>query len=156
MAAGNNVLNALLVVTGLLVVLGILFAAPLVTAYAGDFAAVPGKLELTVTLARVMFPFLVLVALAAAVMGMLNSLRHYFVPSLAPATFNVAASSCAFALTPLMPRLGLAADHVDGDRRACSAVSGSCWSSGRRSGARVSATARCSIRATPGCAECSC
>ena len=37
---------------------------------------------------------------------MLNSLRHYFVPSLAPATFNVAAIVCAFALTPLMPPFG--------------------------------------------------
>src|SRR5678815_3790847 len=59
-----------------------------------------------ITLARVMFPFLVLVALAVAVMGMLNSLRHYFIPSLAPATFNVVAIVCAFALTPVMPRLG--------------------------------------------------
>jgi putative peptidoglycan lipid II flippase len=102
----NNVLNALLIITGLLVVLGYAFAAPLVTAYAGSFEAVPGKLELTITLARVMFPFLVLVALAVAVMGMLNSLRHYFIPSLAPATFNVVAIVCAFALTPVMPRLG--------------------------------------------------
>ena len=103
---GNNVLNALLLITGLVVVIGILFATPLVTAYAGNFAAVPGKVELTVRLARIMFPFLMLVAVAAAVMGMLNSLRHYFVPSLAPATFNVAAIACAFALTPLMPPFG--------------------------------------------------
>src|SRR3954468_19020370 len=102
----NNVLNALLIITGLLVVLGYAFAAPLVTAYAKSFEAVPGKLELTIALARVMFPFLVLVALAVAVMGMLNSLRHYFMPSLAPATFNVVAIVCAFALTPVMPRLG--------------------------------------------------
>ena len=90
----------------LLVVLGYAFATPLVIAYAKSFEAVPGKLELTITLARVMFPFLVLVALAVAVMGMLNSLRHYFIPSLAPATFNVVAIVCAFALTPVMPRLG--------------------------------------------------
>ena len=102
----NNVINALLIITGVLVVLGYVFAAPLVTAYAGSFESVPGKLELTITLARVMFPFLVLIALAVAVMGMLNSLRHYFVPSLAPATFNVVAIVCAFALTPLMPRFG--------------------------------------------------
>src|SRR5206468_3984246 len=63
---GNNVLNALLVVTGILVIVGIVFARPLVGAFAGDYARVPGKLELTVLLTRVMLPFLTLVAIAAA------------------------------------------------------------------------------------------
>ncbi|MBS1819865.1 MAG: murein biosynthesis integral membrane protein MurJ [Acidobacteria bacterium] len=104
---GNNVINALLLITGLIVVLGGVFAGPLVTLYAEQFASVPGKLELTITLARVMFPFLTLVAIAAAMMGMLNSLRHYFVPAVSPATFNVVAIVFAIGLTPLMPALGL-------------------------------------------------
>ncbi len=104
---GNNVLNALLLITGALVALGFVFAEPLVTLYAESFAAVPGKLELTITLARVMFPFLTLVALAAAMMGMLNSLRHYFIPAVSPATFNVVAIVFAIGVTPLMPSLGL-------------------------------------------------
>ena len=103
---GNNVLNALLVVTGLLVLLGLVATTPLVTAYAGDYSAVPGKVGLTITLARVMLPFLTLAAIAAAVMGMLNSLRHYFVPALAPAAFNVATIACALLLTPVMPAIG--------------------------------------------------
>ena len=49
-----------------LVVLGIVFARPLVGAFAGDYASVPGKLELTVRLTRIMLPFLTLVAIAAA------------------------------------------------------------------------------------------
>ncbi len=104
---GNNVINALVVITGAAIVLGIVFARPIVTAYAGGFASVPGKLELTIHLTRVMLPFLMLVAVAAAMMGMLNSLHHYFVPALAPAMFNVATIVCAFALVPLMPALGL-------------------------------------------------
>src|SRR5262245_20474463 len=76
----NNVINALLVVTGTLVVAGIVFAWPIVTMYASDYAQVPGKLALTVRLTRVMLPFLMTAALAAAAMGMLNSLHHYFVP----------------------------------------------------------------------------
>src|SRR5580765_7619866 len=39
---GNNVLNALLIVTGTLVAAGIVFATPLVGAYARDFEQVPG------------------------------------------------------------------------------------------------------------------
>ena len=54
---GNTVLNALLVTIGLLVAGGIVFAGPLIGAYAGDFARVPGKLALTVQLTRVLLPF---------------------------------------------------------------------------------------------------
>jgi putative peptidoglycan lipid II flippase len=104
---GNNVLNMLLLVTGVLVVIGIVFARPLVTTYARDFAAVPGKLELTIRMTRVMFPFLTMVAVAAAAMGMLNSLHHYFLPALSPAMFNVATIVCGLALVPAMPALGL-------------------------------------------------
>jgi putative peptidoglycan lipid II flippase len=103
---GNHVLNALLVVTGLLVTIGFVAARPLVTIYAGDYSSIPGKLDLTIELARIMLPFLTLAAIAAAVMGMLNSLRHYFVPALAPAAFNVATIACALLLAPLMPAIG--------------------------------------------------
>src|SRR6266850_2022447 len=103
----SNVINALLVVTGVLVVLGILFARPLVGTFAADYADVPGKLELTVLLTRIMLPFLTLVAVAAVSMGMLNSLHRFFVPALAPAMFNIATILCALLLVPVMPRLGL-------------------------------------------------
>src|SRR5678816_3030145 len=104
---GNNVINALLVVTGILVVGGVVFARPLVAAFAADYAAVPGKLELTILLTRIMLPFLTLVAVAAVFMGMLNSLNRFFVPSLAPAMFNIATIICALLLVPVMPRFGV-------------------------------------------------
>ena len=67
----------------------------------------PGKLELTVLLTRIMLPFLTCVAIAAVFMGMLNSLQLFFVPALAPAMFNIATIVCALTLVPLMPRVGL-------------------------------------------------
>jgi putative peptidoglycan lipid II flippase len=103
----NSVINSLLIVTGLLVLLAIVFAEPLVRAYAGSFANVPGKLELTIFLARVVTPFLTLVAIAAVLMGMLNSLGHFFVPALSPAMFNVAGIAMAVTLIPFAPRLGV-------------------------------------------------
>ena len=54
-----------------------------------------------------MLPALTLIAVAAALMGMLNSLHHYFIPALSPSMFNVVTIICAFALVPLMPALGL-------------------------------------------------
>jgi putative peptidoglycan lipid II flippase len=104
----NNVLTALLLVTGIVVAGGLVFAHPLVVALAGDYASVPGKLELTVVLARIVLPMLVCIAVAAACMGMLNSFGHFFVPALAPASFNVITIISAFTLVPLMPRYGIA------------------------------------------------
>ena len=57
---GSLVVNALFLVTVLFVILGMVFAQPLATAYAEDFSRVPGKLELTVELTRITFPDLLL------------------------------------------------------------------------------------------------
>jgi putative peptidoglycan lipid II flippase len=103
----SNVMTTLLIVTGVLVVVGMTFATPLVTLVAGDYADTPGKIERTVLLTRIMLPFLTFVALAAAAMGMLNSLRHFFIPALSPAMFNVASIVCVLGLWPVMPRFGL-------------------------------------------------
>jgi putative peptidoglycan lipid II flippase len=106
---GNYVVNGLIVITGGLVVMGMVFAEPLVAVFAGAYREVPGKLELTVFLTRTMLPFLSFVAVAAACMGMLNSLQRFFIPALSPAMYNVATITCAFALVPLMPAFGLPA-----------------------------------------------
>jgi putative peptidoglycan lipid II flippase len=104
---GNNVTNALLLITGLLVVGGLLFTEPIVRLLVkAEYEADPVKLQLTITLARVMLPFLTFVALAAAAMGMLNSLRHFFIPALSPAMFNVASIAGVLGLIPVMVWLG--------------------------------------------------
>ena len=104
---GNLVINALLLITGVIVILGIIFADPITRAIAPRFGDTPGKLELTTHLTRVMLPFLTTVAVSVAMMGMLNSVRRFFIPALSPAMFNVATIACAFALVPLMPHVGL-------------------------------------------------
>jgi putative peptidoglycan lipid II flippase len=103
---GSLVINALVLVTGILALLGILFADQITTALAPEFARIPGKLELTAALTRVMMPFFPMIAVAAAAMGILNARHRFFVPSLAPAMFNVATIICAVVLAPLMPRFG--------------------------------------------------
>lgn len=104
---GNLVINALVLATGTFVVLGIVFADPITRTFAPEFASVPGKLALTANLTRVMWPFLLTVAVAVAMMGMLNSLHRFFVPALSPAMFNVATITSTVLLVPLMPRIGL-------------------------------------------------
>jgi putative peptidoglycan lipid II flippase len=103
----SSVINALLIVTGIIVVIGIVFAGPLVRLFASEFSEVPGKIELTIYLTRLIFPFLTLVAVAAVLMGMLNSLGHFFIPALSPAMFNVAVIVMSLTLIPFAPSIGL-------------------------------------------------
>jgi putative peptidoglycan lipid II flippase len=103
----DSVVSALVLTTGALVILGIVFAEPLVRLYAEGFERVPGKIELTVYLARIMTPFLTLVAVAAVFMGMLNALGHFFVPALSPAMFNVATIVITIAFVPFADRVGV-------------------------------------------------
>jgi putative peptidoglycan lipid II flippase len=102
----NLVINSLAVITGLLVILGIVFAEPLVRLIADDeYTRNAAQLALTVELARLMLPTLTFIALAAALMGMLNSLHHFFIPAFSPAMFNVVTILCAWFVVPLMPGL---------------------------------------------------
>lgn len=103
---GNLVMNALFALTVAAVAIAWVFAPPLVRLLAPDYARVPGKLHLTIVLTRIMLPFIPMVALSVVMMGMLNSLRRFFIPALSPATFNVATILAAFAIVPAMPQLG--------------------------------------------------
>jgi putative peptidoglycan lipid II flippase len=85
----RRVLGTLAVVTGLVTALGIVLAPAVVDLIAAD--APEAQRPLTITLTRIMFPFLALAALAAVAMGVLNTYRRYVVPALASAAFNVVA-----------------------------------------------------------------
>ncbi len=68
-------------------VLGVIFAPALITVLAPGFA--PDKAELTIMLTRIMFPFILLVSLAALVMGMLNAKHVFGMPAMASSFFNL-------------------------------------------------------------------
>jgi len=88
-ALARVVVTAILMVVGLIVLLGIIAAPGVVYLMAHGFTADPQKFDLTVGLTRLMMVYLLLVSLSALVMGMLNSLGRFGIPSLAPAAFNV-------------------------------------------------------------------
>jgi putative peptidoglycan lipid II flippase len=94
----NVVATAVIVVVGAVCAAGIVFATPLVSLLAPGFAAVPGKFELAVTMTRIMFPFLLLVALAAQVMGVLNAYNRFGVPAMASTFFNIGSLGFGVAL----------------------------------------------------------
>jgi len=85
----NLVATALIIVVGVVCTAGIVLAPVLVHLLAPGYAEVPGKFELAVRMTRIMFPFLLLVALAAQAMGVLNACNRFGVPALASTFFNL-------------------------------------------------------------------
>jgi putative peptidoglycan lipid II flippase len=85
----NLVATALILIVGAICALGVIFAPVLVHLMASGDTAVPGKFELAVRMTRIMFPFLLLVALAAQAMGVLNASNKFGVPALASTFFNI-------------------------------------------------------------------
>jgi putative peptidoglycan lipid II flippase len=109
----NLVATAIIVVVGTICALGMIFAPVLVSTLAPGYAAVPGKFELAVTMTRIMFPFLLMVALAAQAMGILNASNRFGVPAMASTFFNIGSVGFGVALGVwLGPKLHLS--RIDG------------------------------------------
>jgi putative peptidoglycan lipid II flippase len=84
------VTGAAIVVLCTVSVLGALLSPQVVAVMAPGWRADAPLFDLAVTLTRVMFPYLVLVGLAALAMGALNAHHHFFTAALGPAVSNVA------------------------------------------------------------------
>jgi putative peptidoglycan lipid II flippase len=83
----NKVATMTASLLGVLCVAGMVFSPQLVALLAPGFD--PEKAALTVQLTRIMFPFILLVSLAALVMGMLNAKNLFGVPAMASSFFNI-------------------------------------------------------------------
>jgi putative peptidoglycan lipid II flippase len=81
----------------------ILFAEPLMSVFAPGFDDDPALKDLTVGLAQLMFPIVVLLALSGLVVGMLNSFEHFGAPALAPVAWNLVIIGALVGLTPAFP-----------------------------------------------------
>jgi putative peptidoglycan lipid II flippase len=83
----NKVATLTVITLSAITLLGILSAPWLVAVLAPGFD--PDKAALTVTLTRIMYPFILLVSLAALVMGMLNARNVFGIPAMASSFFNL-------------------------------------------------------------------
>lgn len=83
----SKIATLALVALGILTALGILFADPLIGILAPGFDA--SDRAATVWLTQIMFPFILLVSLAALAMGMLNAKDVFGVPAMASSFFNL-------------------------------------------------------------------
>jgi len=83
----NKVATMTVIVLSSITIVGIITAPWLVHVLAPGFEG--EKAELTITLTRIMYPFILLVSLAALVMGMLNAKEIFGLPAMASSFFNL-------------------------------------------------------------------
>ena len=88
-------LNILFLVLCILTLIGIIASPVIVRLIAPGFIADPEKFEATVSLTRILFPFLILVGLWAYAMGVLNSLGVFAAPAFGPSILNLSMILCA-------------------------------------------------------------
>lgn len=87
----SSFMSVLIVLVSVVTALGILFSGFLVSGvFAGKFAEVPGKLELTIQLTQAMFPYLLLVSVAAIIQAALNGLGVFGPSAFAPVLMSTA------------------------------------------------------------------
>ncbi len=93
--AANAVISGLIIAAA--AVVGLVMLGISVALAAHQFEA---KTELMLQLLRVMFPYMLLVCLAAAFMGMLNARGHFFIPAMGATMLNVVMIASVLWLAP--------------------------------------------------------
>lgn len=86
---GNKIATLTAVFMSTVTLLGIVFAPQIIYVMTGFGGWSPGKTETTILLTRIMWPFILLVSLAALVMGMLNAKNVFGPPAMASSYFNL-------------------------------------------------------------------
>ena len=96
----RGILAVMLLVVGVVVAVGILLSPWLVRIYAEGFVDVEGKLAVTVLMNRVMFPYLLLISVAALFQAVLNSHERFLLSAATPLFFNLIVAVTAWAIVP--------------------------------------------------------
>lgn len=90
------VFSLLFSMTLIISVLGVIFSPYIVKLFAYGFDK--ETFDLSVSLNRIMFPYIFFISLTALSMGVLNSLRHFFAPAFSPVLLNVSIIAAIFVL----------------------------------------------------------
>lgn len=105
--AARVILNLMVVVLLFLATMGIIFAPLFVRVMAPGFVADPEKFNLTVSLTRMLFPYLVLVGMVAYCKGVLNSFHFFVTPAFSPVVLNITMITVLFVLCPVIGVKGM-------------------------------------------------
>jgi putative peptidoglycan lipid II flippase len=94
----NVCFSLLTVVMSVITLVGVVFSPFIVSLMFPGFRAEPNKLELTIFLNRLMFPYIFFISLVALCMGILNTVRHFFTPAISTVFLNLSMILCAVLL----------------------------------------------------------
>jgi putative peptidoglycan lipid II flippase len=98
----NAIFTVLVFILVILSVLGICFSPILTKMVAWGFADNSEKMQITIELTRLMFPFILFICLAAFLLAILNTLHSFFIPALAPASLSVSEIFYILSIAPLI------------------------------------------------------
>ncbi len=100
----RGLLAVLVLMVGIVVGLGILLSPWLVKLYAQGFSNTPGMLETTILMNRIMFPYLLLISIAALLQAVLNSHERFLLSASTPIFFNLVIAGTAWFVVPGVAR----------------------------------------------------
>ena len=83
----NSIFTVLFIILIAVCFVGVIFSPYVIKIFAAGFDK--ESFNLAVDLNRIMFPYIFFISLAALAMGILNSLRHFFIPAFSPIVLNV-------------------------------------------------------------------
>ena len=110
------VLTSLILILTAVTILGVVLSPLIVRIIAPGFGGMGEKYALTVLLTRIMFPYIFLVSVLALFTGILNSMKHFAAPAMAPIFLNLSMITALVFLAPYMriPTVGLAVGVIVG------------------------------------------
>lgn len=85
----NSIFTVFLLVLSAVTLIGIIFTPTIVRLMVPEFAEIPGKMQTTIQMTRMIFPYVILIGLTAFCMGVLNTRGHFFASSIHPVFLNI-------------------------------------------------------------------
>jgi putative peptidoglycan lipid II flippase len=85
----NSIFTVFLIILLITTILGIIFTPELLNLIVPSFKNTEGKMELTIALTKIMFPYIILIGVTAFLMGILNDAGKFFIPSIHPCFLNL-------------------------------------------------------------------
>ncbi len=110
----NNFSGTMLFISLIIVAIGVIFAPFWSKIIGPGFIKISYKFQLTVTLLRYVFFFLIFIVLAAFAMGVLNYFGRFFITGVTPAFFNIGIILCGVLLSKTLGIKSLAFGVVFG------------------------------------------
>lgn len=98
----GKVLSLLSAILFVITAVGVIAAPAVVWLSASGFSAEPAKFDLTVTLLRICFPYILFVSLVSFSAGLLNTWGAFKAPAFTPVLLNLSFIACAIWLAPRM------------------------------------------------------